>query len=140
MRVLNQCQENPLSRWHAQPFFGIGLMPNPRKKKGGGDVLRSVVQGEGKVLPVLKVDGRRPKQVGVAAQKLPRLLVGPVGADAVASVEVELVGAVVGGLVPDVLRRGEIEVSWGSANFKPAFFFLLASRLTRYSWLKLSGF
>lgn len=73
--------------------------------RGGGNLLGGVVQSQGEVLPVLKVDGRVPEEVGIAAQQLPRLLVGAVGADAVAGVEVELVGAVVGSLVPDVLEK-----------------------------------
>jgi hypothetical protein len=64
-----------------------------------------VVQGDGKVLPVLLVDRDRVEAVAVAVQDLEVALVGAGLANDSAGLELDLVRRVVGRLVPDVLRE-----------------------------------
>lgn len=66
------------------------------------DLLSHIVDCQGKVLPVVVlVVGNVPEQFVVAVEELPGSLVRAVRSNPRASVEVELVGAKVGRLVPD---------------------------------------
>lgn len=73
-------------------------------------VLLGVINGNGKVLPRGLVDGGRPDLLVLAVEDLPRVL-GQVGlAQDGARLEVELVGRVIRGFVPDVLHRPSLSV------------------------------
>ena len=88
-------------------------------KNGKENSLLAKVKRDSKVLPALLLDGRRPDLLVLPVKDLVGVLGETVLAQDGAGLEVELVGRVVGGFVPDVLF-GVIPLS------QPSFF--LSSR------------
>ena len=66
-------------------------------------LLLVVVQGNGKVLPVLIVDGHRVERLSTAVEDLKVVLVTSGLADDLSSLELDFVGRVIGSLMPHVL-------------------------------------
>jgi hypothetical protein len=70
--------------------------------RGKGNVLLGVVELEGKVLPLLVVDGNVPDLLASTVEDLEVVLLARGVVDQSADLELDLVVGVVGGLVPDV--------------------------------------
>lgn len=76
-----------------------------RVREEGFNSLLVEVQGDGKVLPCVLLNGRRPDLLVLAVQNLECVLWKAILAEDGTGLEVELVGGVVTSLVPDMLKE-----------------------------------
>lgn len=77
----------------------------PKNNKEGENILLGIIQGNSKVLPCGAVDRGRPDLLVTAIKHLVRVPSKAALAQDGARLKVELVGRIIGSLVPDELQR-----------------------------------